>query len=124
MQAPQGSSADDLQLARSYDSTAAEYDRVAVPNIFTPPAEDLVALMELPAGGLVLDVGGGSGAVSVPAAKAVGPTGLVDARSCRGNASYGPQEGAVVDGGWRRAVPALCHGPVRRRYCEFCALSF
>ena len=77
MQAPQGSSTDDLELARSYDSTAAEYDRVAVPNIFTPPAEDLVAMMELPAGGLVLDVGGGTGAVSVPAAKAVGPAGLV-----------------------------------------------
>ncbi len=77
MQAPQGNSADDLELALSYDSTAAEYDRVATPNIFTPPAEDLVAMMELPAGGLVLDVGGGSGAVSVPAAKALGPAGLV-----------------------------------------------
>jgi ubiquinone/menaquinone biosynthesis C-methylase UbiE len=58
-------------------AVAATYDRLAAPIQFTPPARDLVAMIEAPIGGVVLDVGTGTGAVAVHAAKAVGPTGLV-----------------------------------------------
>jgi ubiquinone/menaquinone biosynthesis C-methylase UbiE len=74
---PARSRREDLTSARSYDTAAAAYDRVAVPRIFAAPAEDLVAMLELPAGGTALDVGAGTGAVSVPAAEAVGPSGIL-----------------------------------------------
>lgn len=56
---------------------AAASDRLALPQLFAPPAAALVAMAELPPGGRVLDVGSGTGAVAVPAARAVGPTGRV-----------------------------------------------
>ncbi len=77
MKEPAQSRREDLGSAQSYDTAAAVYDRVAVPNIFTPPAKDLVAMLSLPTGGKALDVGAGTGAVSVPAAKAVGPNGIL-----------------------------------------------
>jgi ubiquinone/menaquinone biosynthesis C-methylase UbiE len=46
---------------QSYDAAADTHDRLAVPGIFTPPAKDLVASLDLPVGGAVLDVGAGSG---------------------------------------------------------------
>jgi ubiquinone/menaquinone biosynthesis C-methylase UbiE len=46
---------------QSYDAAADTHDRLAVPGIFTPPAKDLVASLELPVAGAVLDVGAGSG---------------------------------------------------------------
>ena len=49
---------------QSYDSAAAIHDRIAVPSLFTPPARDLVASLELPAAAAVLDVGAGSGAAA------------------------------------------------------------
>ena len=46
---------------QSYDAAADTHDRLAVPGIFTPPARDLVASLDLPRSGAVLDVGAGSG---------------------------------------------------------------
>jgi ubiquinone/menaquinone biosynthesis C-methylase UbiE len=46
---------------QSYDAAADTHDRLAVPGIFTPPARDLVASLDLPRSGVVLDVGAGSG---------------------------------------------------------------
>ena len=46
---------------QSYDAAADTHDRLAVPGIFTPPAKDLVASLDLPVAGTVLDVGAGSG---------------------------------------------------------------
>jgi ubiquinone/menaquinone biosynthesis C-methylase UbiE len=46
---------------QSYDAAADTHDRLAVPGIFTPPARDLVANLDLPRSGVVLDVGAGSG---------------------------------------------------------------
>ena len=46
---------------QSYDAAADTHDRLAVPGIFTPPAKDLVASLDLPLAGTVLDVGAGSG---------------------------------------------------------------
>jgi len=46
---------------QSYDAAADTHDRLAVPGIFTPPARDLVASLELPLAAAVLDVGAGSG---------------------------------------------------------------
>jgi len=39
----------------SYDPIAATYDRLAVPHLFAPIAQDLVALLQLPAGAITLD---------------------------------------------------------------------
>ena len=49
---------------QSYDVAAGTHDRLAVPSLFTPPARDLVASLELPAACAVLDVGAGSGAAA------------------------------------------------------------
>lgn len=46
---------------QSYDAAADTHDRLAVPGIFTPPAIDLVASLDLPVDGILLDVGAGSG---------------------------------------------------------------
>ena len=56
---------------------AATYDQLALPHQFSAPARDLVNMLRLPAGGLVLDVGSGTGAAAIPAAEAVGAEGLV-----------------------------------------------
>jgi ubiquinone/menaquinone biosynthesis C-methylase UbiE len=46
---------------QSYDAAAETHERLAVPGIFAPPARDLVASLDLPSTGAVLDVGAGSG---------------------------------------------------------------
>jgi ubiquinone/menaquinone biosynthesis C-methylase UbiE len=61
---------------RSYDDVAHTYDRVRVP-VHEPPARDLAALVEPPAGGRVLDVGTGTGVAAEAAVLVVGPDGLV-----------------------------------------------
>jgi len=58
-------------------AVAAAYDLIAAPIQFTPPARDLVALIEAPIGGVVLDVGTGTGVVAFHLAQVTGPTGLV-----------------------------------------------
>ena len=57
--------------------TAATYDQLALPYQFSAPARGLVDMLRLPYRGRVLDVGSGTGAAAIPAAKAVGPKGLV-----------------------------------------------
>jgi ubiquinone/menaquinone biosynthesis C-methylase UbiE len=61
---------------RSYDTVAGTYDRVRT-EFHALPAADLVALLAPRAGGRVLDVGTGTGAAALEAAKSVGPEGLV-----------------------------------------------
>src|SRR5436309_4277093 len=52
----------------SYDSAAASHERIAVPAIFSPPARDLVARMEVRGTRTILDVGSGTGVASLVAA--------------------------------------------------------
>jgi ubiquinone/menaquinone biosynthesis C-methylase UbiE len=59
------------------DVTANTYDHIALPYQFAAPARDLVAMLRLPAGGRVLDVGTGTGAAAIPAAEVVGIEGTV-----------------------------------------------
>jgi SAM-dependent methyltransferase len=58
-------------------AVAAAYDRIAAPAQFAAPARDLVAMMRVPAGGRLLDVGTGTGAVARAASDAAGRNGLV-----------------------------------------------
>jgi len=65
-------------------SLAAVYDSLALPIQFQAPARDLVSVAGIAEGMRVLDVGAGTGAVTVPAAEATGRRGLavaVDASS-------------------------------------------
>ncbi len=55
---------------QSYDSAASVHDRLAVPGIFTPPAKDLVACLDLPDSGTILDVGTGTGVAALLAMQA------------------------------------------------------
>lgn len=61
----------------SYDSVATIYDSLVVPHEDVLPARDLVAILRVPVGGLVLDVGTGSGVAALLAQKAVGAEGVV-----------------------------------------------
>lgn len=63
-------------VAGVFGRTADDYDRVGPP-LFAPLGERLVELADLPEGGRVLDVATGTGAVLVPAARAVGAYGHV-----------------------------------------------
>jgi ubiquinone/menaquinone biosynthesis C-methylase UbiE len=56
----------------SYDPIAAVYDRVAAPNLFAPIAQDLAALLALPAGARVLDAGTGTGEAALGVVKSTG----------------------------------------------------
>ncbi|MBI4478322.1 MAG: methyltransferase domain-containing protein [Acidobacteria bacterium] len=56
---------------------AAVYDRLALPIQFAAPAADLVTVVAPAADARVLDVGAGTGAVTVPAKAAVGKCGVV-----------------------------------------------
>ncbi|MBI1786554.1 MAG: hypothetical protein HYR60_03245, partial [Acidobacteria bacterium] len=61
----------------SYDGVAETYDRLAVPHLFTQPAKDLVALLKLPPGARVLDLGAGTGVATVRALQSAGPGAVV-----------------------------------------------
>jgi ubiquinone/menaquinone biosynthesis C-methylase UbiE len=61
----------------SYDSVAAQYDRNAVPLMFTQPAQDLAGLLEAQATSRVLDVGAGSGAACIAVRMRADPAALV-----------------------------------------------
>lgn len=57
-----------------YDAVAETYDHAAVPRIFTQPARDLVAMLELPPGpAKVLDAGAGTGIAALVASERLGP---------------------------------------------------
>src|SRR5438270_692936 len=58
---------------QSYDSAAQSHHRLAVPNLFAPPAKDLVAALDLPPTGFILDVGSGSGIAALTASQSSGP---------------------------------------------------
>lgn len=64
------------QWAR-YDEVAEAYDRFVVPSGYALLAKDLIALLELPRKGAVLDVGCGTGAGTLVACDAVGTEGIV-----------------------------------------------
>jgi ubiquinone/menaquinone biosynthesis C-methylase UbiE len=64
------------ELIRAFDEAAATYEAVDV-EFFTPMGAELVRRAGISAGGHVLDVGCGRGAVLVPAAAAAGPHGRV-----------------------------------------------
>ena len=65
------------QAWQSYDSAAATHDRVAAPNIFAPPAKDLVARMGLATAGAILDVGTGTGIAALAALESSAPGAVV-----------------------------------------------
>src|SRR2546422_6272098 len=56
---------------------ASAYERLAAPSQFATPARDLVALLDVPPGATVLDVGSGTGVVATALAEAVGAGGDV-----------------------------------------------
>jgi len=58
-------------------AVAETFSRVAEPAQFAQPARDLAAMLAIPVGGIVLDVGTGTGALARPAAEAAGPSGFV-----------------------------------------------
>ena len=60
----------------SYDDVVAAYDSALGRNAYLRLAEKVVAALELPRGGVVLDVGCGTGAATSFAQTAVGPPGL------------------------------------------------
>jgi ubiquinone/menaquinone biosynthesis C-methylase UbiE len=61
----------------SYDGVAGRYDSFLTPSHFLPPAQDLVALLDLPQCGRVLDVGTGTGVAARVAAEALHFEGFV-----------------------------------------------
>lgn len=65
-------------VAQLFDSLAPVYDQTGV-EFFGPVGEHLVSLLEPRRGARCLDVGCGRGAVTLPLARAVGPSGTVDA---------------------------------------------
>lgn len=62
---------------QSYDWVAANHDRLAVPAAFAQPANDLVSRIGLPAAGVILDVGTGTGVAALLAMKSLGPGAVV-----------------------------------------------
>jgi ubiquinone/menaquinone biosynthesis C-methylase UbiE len=66
------------QLAVVFDAGAREFDRLT-PTVWGPAGQSLAFQLRLRPGDTVLDVCAGAGASAIPAAAAVGPTGLVHA---------------------------------------------
>ncbi|MDH6278908.1 class I SAM-dependent methyltransferase [Prescottella agglutinans] len=66
------------EIAATFDAAAADFDRVSA-DVWGPTGQCLVFQAGLRPGDAVLDVGSGTGASALPAAAAVGPTGLVHA---------------------------------------------
>lgn len=66
------------EVAATFDAAAVDFDRVA-PEVWNPAGQALAFQAGLRPGDTVLDVGSGTGASALPAAAAVGPTGLVHA---------------------------------------------
>ncbi|WP_430333965.1 class I SAM-dependent methyltransferase [Rhodococcus sp. ACT016] len=66
------------EIAATFDAAAADFDRVFT-DVWGPAGQCLAFQAGLRPGDAVLDVGSGTGASALPAAAAVGPTGLVHA---------------------------------------------
>jgi arsenite methyltransferase len=66
-----------MEAWQSYDSLAEVYDRLAGPRLFAQPARDLVSILGVPAGGMALDVGTGTGVCARMARLSMGPSGVV-----------------------------------------------
>lgn len=66
------------EVAATFDAAAADFDRVA-PEVWNPAGQALAFQANLRPGDAVLDIGSGTGSSALPAAAAVGPTGLVHA---------------------------------------------
>ncbi len=66
------------EVAATFDAAAVDFDRVA-PQVWDPAGQALAFQAGLRPGDAVLDIGSGTGASALPAAAAVGPTGLVHA---------------------------------------------
>jgi len=64
------------QVAQLFDLVAPTYDQVGV-DMFVPIAQRLVQLLAPQAGENAVDLGCGRGAVTLPLAEAVGPSGTV-----------------------------------------------
>lgn len=67
-----------MSVASTFNSTSAEFDSVT-PLVWGPAGQSLCFALGLKAGDSVLDVCAGTGASAIPAARAVGPDGLVHA---------------------------------------------
>ena len=66
------------EIAAMFDAAATDFDRVST-EVWGPAGQCLVFQAGLHPGDAILDVGSGTGASALPAAAAVGPTGLVHA---------------------------------------------
>lgn len=66
------------EVAATFDAAATDFDRVA-PDVWNPAGQALAFQAGLRPGDAVLDIGSGTGSSALPAAAAVGPTGLVHA---------------------------------------------
>ena len=64
------------RIAAAYNVASENYDRPALP-FFALVAQRLIDLVEMPAGGVVLDAATGAGAGAIAAARKVGPSGRV-----------------------------------------------
>ena len=65
------------QQWQSYDKVADSHDRLAVPNVFARPAQDVVNLIQAASARGVLDVGSGTGVAALEALKVMRPGALV-----------------------------------------------
>lgn len=92
-----GETAGPPSVAQVFDTLAGVYDQTGV-EFFGPVGERLVSLLEPRAGERCLDVGCGRGAVTLPLARSVGPSGSVDALDIS-SAMVAETKGLVSDAG-------------------------